>query len=109
MNNNSESPGDCAISDNEESNAFGTGKEVRKFFSGMGWYSGTVESSIQQLGGSKTYTVWFECVKYDGQSDEELACNNEESRIAIGKVEFKFICKFVGAGFFNVKVTKIIY
>ena len=45
LKNDSESLDDCAISDNEEANAFGTGKEVRKFFAGMVWYSGTVESS----------------------------------------------------------------
>ena len=65
MNNNSESPGDCAISDNEESNAFGTGKQVRKCFSGMGWYNGTIESSREHFGGSNTYTVSFEDGKYE--------------------------------------------
>ena len=108
LNNDSESPDDCARSNNEEANAFGTGKEVNKFFAGMGWYIGTDESSIEQFDGSKTYTVRFEDGEYEEWSDEELACSNEESRISIGEFRFKFICKFVGAGFFNDKGTKIL-
>ena len=44
---------------------FGTDKEVRKFFSGMGWYNGTIESSREHFGGSNTYTVSFEDGKYE--------------------------------------------
>ena len=62
--NDSEYPDNCTISDNEEANLFGTGKEVRKFSVRMKWYSGTVESSINKFYGSKTYTVRFEDVKY---------------------------------------------
>ena len=43
----SESPDDCARSDNEEKNSFGTGNEVCKFFAGMVCYIGMVESSIE--------------------------------------------------------------
>ena len=70
LNNNSKSPDDCARSDNKEANAFGTGKEVPKFFAGMAWYSVTVESSREKFNGSKTYTVWFEDGKYEEWSDE---------------------------------------
>ena len=45
LNNDSESPYYCARSDNEEANSFVTSKQARKFFAGMGWYIGTVESS----------------------------------------------------------------
>ena len=36
LKNNSEYPDNCARSDIEEANAFGTGKEVRKSFAGVG-------------------------------------------------------------------------
>ena len=54
LKNNSESSDDCARSDNEEATAFGTDKEIRKFFAGMGWYSSTFESYIEQSDGSNT-------------------------------------------------------
>ena len=74
----------------------------------MGWYIGMVESSIEQFDGSNNYTIRFEDGKYGGWSSEELACRNEESKISIGKVGSKFIRKFVEAGYFNGKMTKIV-
>ena len=65
LNNDSESPDGCDISNNEEANAFGTGKEVRKLFAGIVWYSGMVESSREHLNGSSTYTFWFEDGEYE--------------------------------------------
>ena len=108
MKNNSESLDDCARYNNKEANMFGTLKEVRKFFACMGWYNGTVESSREQFSGSNTYTFRFEDGKYEEWSNEELAYINEESRISIGEVGSKVICKFGGAGYFNGEVTKII-
>ena len=96
LNNDSECPYDCARSTNEEENAFGTGKKVRKFFASMGWYIGTVESSREKFDGPKTYTVRFEDGEYEECPNEELACSNEKSRISIGEVGFKFIHNLEG-------------
>ena len=70
LKNDSESPEDCARSNNEEASAFGTGKEVPKFFVDMVWYSVTVESSRDQFGCSKTYTVRFDDIEYEECSDK---------------------------------------
>ena len=70
LKNDGKSADDCARSDNEEASAFLTGKEVPKFFSGMVWYSVTVEYYREHFEGSKTYTVRFDDGEYDEWSYE---------------------------------------
>ena len=65
LKNDSESPDDCARSDNKAKNAFETVNEVHKFLAGVGCYSGTVELSRDKFNGSINYTVLFEDGKYE--------------------------------------------
>ena len=80
---------------------------VSKFFPFLGWFSGTVKSFSEEVGGGKSYTILFEDGEYEEWSEEEWAQHKEEETITVGDVGFRFIRKFGRAGNFNGEVRQI--
>ena len=74
------------------------GSQVRKFFGGLGWFSGEVVDDLLDGGNNQMYTIIFTDCEEETWSAHDVTVNSNAASIAIVDVGFQFIQIFYWGG-----------
>ena len=74
---------------------------MRKFFEGLGWFSGEVFDDLIDGDNNQIYTIRFNDDREESWSAHDVTLNDEAASISIGDVGFQFNRKICGGGHFS--------
>ena len=84
------------------------GSQVKKFFQGLGCFSGEFVDTLLYEGNTQMYTIIFNDGEEEMWSAHDATVNYEADSINIGDCGFQLISKFCGGGHFNGTVVEIL-
>ena len=85
------------------------GSQMKKFFQGLGWFSGEVVDHFLDENNTQVYTIRFTDSEEEMWSVHDATLNAEAASVTVGKRRFQLIRKFRGGGHFSGTVVEILY